>query len=91
MQARYQQEWGDLSARYKARCGSLVKIAIFEGTRRLYSLEVAHDTLADMQTEVATAGTTVAGQVDFVIADLSGRCMRGCCASSSPTPRASAA
>lgn len=58
--------------RFEARThdtGDLIQIAIFEGARRLYSLEVVHDTLADMQTEVATAGTTVAGLVDFVIAD----------------------
>ena len=49
--------------------GEMIQIAVFDGSQRIYALEVARETLADMQTEVATAGTTIESLVDFVIAD----------------------
>ncbi|MBB4017043.1 hypothetical protein GGR16_002072 [Chelatococcus caeni] len=57
---------------YDARAetvGESVQIAIFYGGRRLYTLEIAIETLADMQTQPATEGTTIASLTDYVISD----------------------
>ena len=50
--------------------GDVIQIAVFDGDRRIYTLEMAVETLADMTFAPAAAGTTVGKLVDMVIADL---------------------